>query len=310
MAFKLLEMAQRRWRRLVGAHLLNSLLVRGLRSKCHAGHEGSEDADHHENWCELVTRAIQGEWPVPTPSKWTREAEDGLGIHNKPYYFYALRAEEPYGLAVFVWREVDGLIWPAGARGATPFDSGDWWFGKIHADRQIDSKERRAAFQKWDVPLAEWQADFKLYIHAHYSTVGCYIKGCAPATGNQLPGNRFAIINEPPNTARAWTWEVRVPHDLIAERLALWKVYMTDASREIYLEYVDELYKLSHDSDDTPPADGDGTPPADSDRNSLDDGSRRRIHEWVEANVVTVPDKGASIVLAVNEAIAREVGDG
>ena len=299
-----------------------NLLVRGLRSKRHANRKywcvlvtramnllvralRSKRAGHPEDWRVLVTRAIQAEWPVQTPSERTREAENGLGIHNKPYYFYAMRAEEFYGPAVFVWREVDGLVWPAGARGATPFDSGDWWFGEIHVDREIDSKERRAAFQKWDVPLAEWQADFKQYIHAHYSTVGCYIEGCAPATGNQPPGNGFSIINGSPNTARAWTWEVRVPHDLIAERLALWKVYMTETSRTTYLAYVDELLR---DSDGKPPADGDGKPPVDSDRNSLDDDSHRRIHEWVKANVVEVQSN--ALALAVNEAIAREVRNG
>lgn len=264
---------------------MNSLLVRGLRNTDDTDPEGGVHPAHAEDWCVLVTRAIQGEWP-PIPSERTREAENGLGIHNKPYYFYALRAETFYGLVVFVLREVEGLDWPECARGATPFDSGDWWFGKIQADRRLDLEERRVAFQKWDVPLPEWRVAFEQYILANYSTVGDYIEGRAPATENRPPGNGFTIIKGQPNTARAWTWEVRVPHDLIAERLALWKVYMNKTSLG---EYDDWLTR---------------SPLAVSDR--------RRLHEWVnnKTNVVEVPGKGDVVVLAVNNAIAREVGNG
>ena len=75
---------------------MNTLLIRGLRqSHDHGG----------ENWRELVTSAIRGEWPTPKASERTQEAERGLGIGGKPYYFYVLRAEENFGLVVFVLSE-------------------------------------------------------------------------------------------------------------------------------------------------------------------------------------------------------------
>ena len=285
-----------------------NLLVRGLRSKRHASHKGSVHSAHYKHWCVLVTkamnllvrrlrskcheqwvlvtRAIQGKWSLPTPSRWTRDAENGLGIHNKPYYFYALRAEEPYGLAVFILREVEDLDWPECARGATPFDSGVWfdWLRKI--DSPPDQTETQEAFQRLDVPLSKWQVAFEQYILLNCGTVGNYIKGCVPGTENQPRGI------ESTSTARACAWEVRVPHDLIAGRLALSKVYMTESSLVDYKDWLvwqQTACRLR--------------------RQSLDNGSYRRIQEWIEANVVTVP-RGKAVVLAVNEAIEREVGNG
>ena len=92
---------------------MNNLLVRGLRqSRVH----GSGD------WRELVTSAIRREWPAPNASERTQEAERGLGIGGKPYYFYVLRAEENFDLVVFVLSEDEEADWPSDARGATPFD--------------------------------------------------------------------------------------------------------------------------------------------------------------------------------------------
>ena len=88
---------------------MNSLLTRGLRN---ARLRGSGD------WRELVTKAIKGEWPDPAASPQTLEAEGGLGILGKPYYFYVLRAEDSYGLVVFVLSEAEGVVWPADERGS------------------------------------------------------------------------------------------------------------------------------------------------------------------------------------------------
>ena len=72
---------------------MNCLLIRGLRNiRRHGG----------EDWRELVTRAVREEWPAPTASPHTLEAEIGLGLLGKPYYFYILRAEDRYGFVVFV----------------------------------------------------------------------------------------------------------------------------------------------------------------------------------------------------------------
>ena len=83
--------------------VMSSLLTRGLRSnRLHGG----------EDWRELVTAAIQGKWPAPAARPQTLEAEHGLGILGKPYYFYVLRAEDSYGLVVFVLSEAEGAAWP------------------------------------------------------------------------------------------------------------------------------------------------------------------------------------------------------
>ena len=230
-----------------------------------------------------MTRAIRGEWPAPAVSPQTLEAERGLGILGEPYYFYVLRVEDSYGLVVFVLSEADGAVWPADAKGATPFDSGGWWLDKIRADPPLDTTARQAAFRTLDVPLRDWQDAFERYIHSHYGTVGDYLEGRAPRSGNGPPETGFTIIEGQPNTARAWTWEVRVPHELVAGRLALRAVHMTEAGRD---DYVDRLWR---------------SPRADSE--SL------RIHRWVEDHVI-VPKQDESVVWAARESVALEAAHG
>lgn len=91
----------------------------------------------------LSTRAIQRQWPTPAASPQALEAERELGILGKPYYFYVLRAEDSVGLVVFILSEAEGAVWPADARGATPFDSGGWWLGMIHTGPSLDTTARR-----------------------------------------------------------------------------------------------------------------------------------------------------------------------
>ena len=80
---------------------MNSLLTRGLRrSSVHGGGD----------WRELMTNAVRAEWPAPTASGRTLEAERGLGIGGKPYYFYVLQAEESFGFVVFVLSEVNVVV--------------------------------------------------------------------------------------------------------------------------------------------------------------------------------------------------------
>ena len=97
---------------------MNNLLIRGLR-------QGRVHGD--EDWRELMTDAIRGAWPAPRASDQTLRAERGLGIGGRPYYFYVLRAEEDFGLVVFVLNESEDANWPSNAKGATPFDSGGLW---------------------------------------------------------------------------------------------------------------------------------------------------------------------------------------
>ena len=161
--------------------------------------------------------------------------------------------------------------------GATPFDSGGWWSGKIHTDPPLDTTERQATFQTLDVPLRGWQDAFEQYIHAHYGTIGDYLEGRATKTGSQP----LEIIKGLPNTHRAWTWEVRAPHDLIAGRLTLRAVYMTEVSRD---DYVDWLW-----------------------RSTLADSETLRIHQWIsDSSHVILPKQNDSVVRAVRESMVLE----
>ena len=253
---------------------MNRFLIRGLRDiRLHGGEP-----------YELVTRAVRGEWPAPTASPQTLEAERGLGIVGKPYYFYVLRAERIYGFVVFVLSEAEGAVWPQDARGATPFDSGGWWLGKIRTDPALDETERQAAFRKLDVPLRDWQDACEQYIGSQYGTIGDYLKGRAPRPGSELPEAGFTIIKGEPNEARAWTWEVRVPHELILDHLTLMKVFMDERLRDGYRDWVRRNGQLA-------------------------DSERLEVLKWITGHV-EVPKRHESVVRALRNWIALEVGLG
>ena len=261
---------------------MNNLLIRGLRqSRVHGG----------GNWRELVTSAIRGEWPAPKASKRTQEAERGLGIGGKPYYFYVLRAEANFSLVVFVLSEIDEADlsedeetgWPSDARGATPFDSGGLWWEKIATCPALDGAGRRAFFRDHDVPLVDWGAAFERYVRDHYGTVADYLVGSEPGPGSEPQDSEVTIIRGSPNDRLAWAWEVRVPHDLAAGRLELRATCMTEIRRDNYLDW---LW-----------------------RSPLTDDESGRIHRWIEAHVI-VPKQDESVVQAVEDWLALEVADG
>ena len=250
---------------------MNSLLIRGLRqSRVHGGGD----------WREQVTSAIRGEWPAPKASERTREAERGLGIGGQPYYFYVLRAEESFGLVVFVLSEDDGTDWPSDARGATPFDSGGLWWNKVLTRPEFDDAGRRTFFRDHDVPLVDWRTAFEGYVRAHYGTVSNYLEGDAPGPRTEPRDSEVTIIRGRPNGKLAWTWEVRVPHDLAPGRLALRAAYMTEIRRDDYLDW---LW-----------------------RSTLEDDESLRIHRWVEANVIAPKQ---DVVQAVEDRFALEFTD-
>ena len=254
---------------------MDSLLIRGLRGlRQHRDHGGG-------GWCELVTSAIRGEWPALKASEGTREAERGLGIDGRPYYFYVLRAEEDFGCVVFVLSEEDEADWPSDARGATPFDSGGLWKNKVLTRPELDDAGRRAFFRDHDVPLVNWRAAFEGYVHAHYGAVSNYIKGDAPGPGAEPWDGEVTIIRGRPNEKRAWTWEARVPHELALGRLALRAVYMTETRRDDYLDW---LWYSSPLSDD----------------------ESRRIQRWVEAHVIAPRQ---DVVQVVEDRLALEFTD-
>ena len=251
---------------------MNSLLIRGLRRR---PIQGSED------WRELMTSAVRGEWPAPEASQQTLQAEHGLGISGRPYYFYVLRAEENFGLVVFVLREVEEAVWPANAKGATPFDSGGLWSGRVATHPELDMSGRRVFFQDQDVPLVDWRAAFEDYIRTHYGTVSDYLEGNVPGPGTASQDPGITIIRGSPNDKRAWTWEVRIPYDLVSDRLELQAVCMTEIDRKTYVDWLG--------------------------RSSLRDTERRQMHRWVQ-DYTFVPAEDKSVVQAVEDRVAQEVG--
>ena len=253
---------------------MNHLLIRGLRHS---------RLDERGDWRELVTKVIQGEWLAPAASAQTLAAERGLGILGQPYYFYVLRAEDSYGLVVFVFREAADAAWPADAMGATPFDSGGWWLEKIRTEPPLDTVERQAAFRTLDVPLQDWQGAFERYVLDQYDTLAHYLEGHAPKTGSPPSELGFTVLKGQPNTARAWTWEVRIPHGMAAHRLVLQAAYMTAVSRDAYLDW------LWH--------------------GRQGDAESSRIHEWIEDHVI-VPRAGELVVRTARRSIASEVANG
>ena len=253
---------------------MNTLLTRGLRNRSVDGLD----------WYTLMTRAIQGEWPSPDAAVRTLEAERELGIVGHPYYFYVLRAEDSYSLAVFVLSEAEDVVWPPAAKGATPFDSGGWWLGKIHTEPRLDPAARQAAFQALDVWLGDWKGEFEQYIRANYGTVEEYIEGRVPSSGCRPPKTEFTILRGSPNTSKAWTWEVRVPHNLIADRLTPKAVYITETHRDDY------VYWLLRES-------------------QLPDRTTLGIHRWISDHAI-VPDHNESVVQAAQESLVSEAARG
>ena len=129
--------------------------------------------------------------------------------------------------------------------------------------------------------MRNWQDAFEQHVRG---TVGDYLlRDAPPKSGSQPPETGITIIKGQQNTARAWTWEVRIPHDLIAGRLTLRAVYMTEVSRD---DYVDWLW-----------------------RNSLADSESLRIYRWVSDHVIA-PKQNKSVVRAVRESMAREAAHG
>ena len=255
---------------------VKTLLTRGLRN--------DRSGDDGRDWCALMTSTIQEEWPAPDAAVRTLEAESGLGIVGKPYYFYVLRAEDSYGFVVFVLSEAEDVTWPPDAKGAAPFDSGGWWLGKIHTKPRLDPAARQTAFQASEVLLRDWKGAFEQYLHANYSTVDEYVEGRPPRFGCQPQQTEFTIHHRPLNAPKAWTWEVRIPHSLIAGRLTPKEVYITEINRDDY------IYWLLRES-------------------RLPDSTTRRIIGWI-AEHARVIGRNELVVRAVLDSMALEAARG
>ena len=183
-------------------------------------------------WCESMTNIIRKDWSPRWRSPRTRQAEDGLGIRGTPHYFYAMRTEREFGFAVFLFRETRSAKWPEGTDGATPFDSGGLWHGQVRTSHAVGLPEIQGIFQSRQKPLTSWTPAFHEYIATNYRSMDEYIKGDHPSTGTE------PIIPGPPNTSRAWTWEVRIPGALMNEGVELLRGFLSEDDRQIYLDWL------------------------------------------------------------------------
>ena len=252
-------------------HTMDSILVHGLRQPRH---------EHGRDWVERLTSAITGRWPEPTASAGTQSAERGLGISGKPYYFYALRTDWRFGFVVFLFS--DGGDWPPDARGATPFDSGGMWLEKIATDPPIDRDGRRELFKNHDVPLVDWRSEFETYIGTRYDTVADYVRGSAPASTHPHD-SEHAIVMDKPNKPPAWTWEVRVPHQLAPHHLELQAVCLSEENRNRYLGWL-------------------------WDHSPLPTSERRKVAGWLQ-NYAIPPSPGLSEVDRAAEWLVQRLSD-
>ena len=188
--------------------------------------------DESIHWRKLMTDVILKKWSSWSPSRRTKQAEDGLGIEGAPRYFYAMRTERAFGMVVFLFRENCDVEWPQDAYGATPFDTGGLWHEKIHTSHSSKLSSMMAIFQNYHIPLISWDEAFKDYIVSNYDSICEYVKGDPPKKGAN------PIISGPPNSPRAWTWEVRIPCDLANRHVDLLSGFMSEEDRNTYLDWL------------------------------------------------------------------------
>lgn len=185
----------------------------------------------------LITDVLQGRCAEVEPSRTTVEAEDGLDIADRPSYFFVMRTEQAFGRAVFVYTDNGTSDQTGEGGGATPFDSGGLWHGHLCTEPPIGRDQRLDLFRAANASLADWQRDFGDYVRINYSRLEEYVLGSSPKQGTPP-----IVPRSPPNSARAWTWEVRVPRDLVGVRLRLVSGAML---RTDYYDYLDWLWRES-----------------------------------------------------------------
>lgn len=254
----------------------------GLDSRIHLVH-GLHNERGQGEWRVLMTRIICGEWPPACGRRCsTVEAEAGLGIDGGPCYFYVMRADEQYGLVIFLLTEADDAEWPADVYGATPFDSGGWWRGKIETIPCLDRTTRCDRFKAVDVPLQKWQSAFNYHV-ANNTTMLSYVTGTPPA--EHAPAVAEIILATAQNSAKAWTWEVRIPPSLIADRVQLHSAYMASEDRDEYIDWVEDNVPLDE---------------------------RPRIRQWVDDSIHPVPASagagGSEVAKFVNGKLVEWAG--
>lgn len=213
---------------------------------------------------------MQNHWSSRKPSKRTKDAEEGLGIAGSPHYFYVMRTERAFGFAVFFFRENPAFHWPIEAYGASPFDTGGLWHGHIYTRPPIDPDERKRLFVRSQIPLSRWKSVFEEYVAKNYASLADYVTGSCPRVGVD------SIVLGPPNTSRAWTWELRVPNSLMHSSLELLHGFLSEDDHDKYLDW------LWSDS-------------------ALDDAICRHIQLWMQDNMTFAPPGVSALKLAQSE---------
>ena len=217
-----------------------------------------ERSRERAGWRESMTGIIRGNWSRRKRSARTEAAEAGFGILGTPHYFYAMRTERAFGVAVFFFRETRGTEWPEGIDGATPFDSGGLWHGKVRTSPPADRAGIREIFRIHREPLASWTPAFYEYVAANHSSISEYIEGAPPSTGTD------PIVPGLPNSSRAWTWEVRIPNSWMNVGVELLHGFLSEDDRQMYLNWL-------------------------WDDSGLDDGICDEIEEWMLDNMTYAP---------------------
>ena len=190
------------------------------------------------SWIEHVTSLLRSAREARTPSQHTACAENGLRIVSRPYYLYASRTESAFGVAIFLYRESVDRSWPHDSFGATPFDSGGLWHGRICATGIDTQRDKERFFRANDIPLLRWTEAFANYIQHNYPSLREYILGQPPRIGTH------PIVPRLPNSPRAWTWEVRVPWELMDQHLELVSCFMSLTDQQQYLDWLWSESKL------------------------------------------------------------------
>ena len=90
-------------------------------------------------------------------------------------------------------------------------------------------------FRSNDVRLVDWRREFQKHVNTRYEALAYYLEGRPPEPEARQP-HRAAVVDG--DDKRAWTWEVRVPYGLIADRLVPRAAYMTQADYSRYLHWV------------------------------------------------------------------------
>ncbi len=137
-------------------------------------------------------------------SEETREVERCFGLGDSLYFFVG-HACPNFGDLVLIY---EPTLAETGCGGATPFDTGGLYCGKVHADVALTLSERTLYCASHAITLAELPNAVCDYLQRHFSSPTSYVRGHSPTTDDLSGRLRHAA-----NSRRAWTWEVRLWRD-------------------------------------------------------------------------------------------------